>query len=103
MDLNRNEDPETGSLYRGVAAFTGKSGRRERLLRTYATRPDDPAPYGEVYVIKSGDRIDVLAYQLLGDSRHWKLLADLNRDVLPDPQVLPVGVEIFVPFLNRVG
>lgn len=50
------------------------------------------------YTVVQGDRIDVLAYQALGDSRLWWVIADLNPDV--DPLRLQGGQIIVLPALG---
>lgn len=55
----------------------------ERLGRTFE------------YVCVQGDRIDVLAFDVLGDSRLWYVIADMNPHV--DPLFLRGGDLIRLP------
>ena len=57
---------------------------------------DVPADFEE-YKVMAGDRIAVLAYRFIGDSRLWWLLADVNLDRAPDPQMLSPGTRLRVP------
>lgn len=96
--LNRNEDLYAASRYGGLEIATSQD-RLEIAPREFVELPlEKNATFGEQYAIIQGDRIDVLAYAMLGDSRLWWLIADLNVDVIPDPQYLPVGEYIFIPF-----
>lgn len=49
------------------------------------------------YTVTQGDRIDVLAYRHLGDSRLWWAIADLNPGV--DPLRLRGGETLWLPRL----
>lgn len=64
---------------------------RELLDQAYLVNTDQ---YVE-YMIHDGDRIDRLAFEFLGDSRLWNILAEMNPDV--DPQFLPSGVKLRIP------
>ncbi len=47
------------------------------------------------YTVTQGDRIDVLAYRHLGDSRLWWVIADLNPEM--DPLRLHGGETLWLP------
>jgi nucleoid-associated protein YgaU len=47
--------------------------------------------------IVDGDSLSLLALRYLGDSSRAEEIARLNRDVLRDPNLLPVGREILIP------
>jgi len=44
-----------------------------------------------------------MAFALLGDSRLWWVLVDLNREALSDTLVLEPGTQILIPTLQAVG
>lgn len=53
-------------------------------------------PVRGVYVVRAGDRLDLLAYRAAGDSTRWWLLADANP--YRDPTALEVpGQSIQLP------
>ena len=52
------------------------------------------------YVVRSGDTLNEIAKNLLGDSQHWSLLYEANRDVLYSPGQLQVGQRLIIPQLN---
>ena len=56
----------------------------------------------ETYVVRQGDSVLVLAAELLGDTRLWWLIAELNPEAVPDPQRLVPGTVIRVPPLEVV-
>lgn len=47
------------------------------------------------YLAHDGDRIDLLAFEFLGDSRLWNIVAEMNPGV--DPQFIPAGTRIKLP------
>ncbi len=49
------------------------------------------------YTIKPGDHLSSIAQNLLGSSRRWTEIADLNSDAIPDPDDLTAGVTIKIP------
>lgn len=104
-----NESIETGSRYRGLARIEARAGGRtefrfELSLRGYLNIEVLRADSGlEKYVIEQNDRIDQLAFDLLGDTRLWWVLADVNRDVITDPHKLPAGQSIEVPSLDFIS
>lgn len=50
------------------------------------------------YVCVQGDRIDLLAFDVLGDSRSWSVIADMNPHV--DPLFLRGGDVLRLPRLG---
>jgi hypothetical protein len=64
---------------------------RELLDQAYLVETDQ---YVE-YLAHDGDRIDRLAFEFLGDSRLWNILAEMNPEV--DPQFIPAGVRLRIP------
>jgi nucleoid-associated protein YgaU len=66
-----------------------------------ATREADSG--SRVHVIHNGDTLERLAERYLGDGARALELFDLNRDVLENPHLLPLGVELRVPVGATVG
>lgn len=62
--------------------------------------PDTPAdtnnaaPQFVVYVVKSGDCLSKIAYDLLDSGSAWKLIYDWNKDVIKDPDLIYIGQQI---------
>lgn len=52
------------------------------------------------HTVTQGERIDTLAYHLLGDARLWYAIADVNPDV--DPLFLPPGAVIKIPRIEAL-
>jgi LysM repeat protein len=51
-----------------------------------------------LHVVRSGETLGSLARVGLGDSSRWPEIFDLNRDRIPNPNVIRAGQEIRLPF-----
>ncbi|MBI5865968.1 MAG: LysM peptidoglycan-binding domain-containing protein [Planctomycetes bacterium] len=60
-------------------------------------RPAPAAKSGPVYIVKEGDTLPYIARQLLGDSRRWREIYDLNRDQLETPSAIRTGQRLKLP------
>ncbi|MFQ5491195.1 MAG: LysM peptidoglycan-binding domain-containing protein [Phycisphaerae bacterium] len=49
------------------------------------------------YQVRKGDRYATIAKRELGSARRWKEIAELNRDIFPDPSKIRFGVRIRIP------
>lgn len=49
------------------------------------------------YTVRRGDTLGVIAQRTAGTSQRWKLLLDLNKEVLDDPRKLRPGMRLKVP------
>ncbi len=52
---------------------------------------------GEKVVLKAGDRLAKLARKYYGNTEDWVIIYNANKDVITNPDVLPVGKEIVIP------
>jgi nucleoid-associated protein YgaU len=74
-----------------------KSGAENRLV------PPSPWPLNEeraeprMHVVVDGDSLEKLAGRYLGDPQRGREIFELNREVLADPNLLPLGVELKIP------
>jgi len=83
----------------------------ERLLNTGArsTEPaekktDQPAAKRAgraTYIVERGDTLSLIARNVLGDSKHWREIYELNRTRLDSPDILAVGMELLMPPVNK--
>lgn len=69
------------------------------------TTPTAPsrAPEATDHVIHNGDTLERLARRYLGDESRALEIFQLNRDVLNNPHILPIGVELRIPPRSGVG
>lgn len=61
-----------------------------------AQQPQKPVVY-TTYTVQRGDTLSELSLKLLGTSRRWRELYELNRDVISDPDNLLAGTVLKVP------
>jgi nucleoid-associated protein YgaU len=52
---------------------------------------------GRTHVVHAGDSLESLAERYLGDEARALELFDLNRGVLENPHLLPIGAELTIP------
>ncbi len=50
-----------------------------------------------IHVVHRGDSLDRLATRYLGDAARALEIFDLNREVLKNPHLLPIGAELRIP------
>ncbi|HEY9766167.1 MAG TPA: LysM peptidoglycan-binding domain-containing protein [Chroococcales cyanobacterium] len=62
---------------------------RNRVAPTSPPRPS--------YTVASGDTLYAIAKKVLGDGERWREIADLNKDRLPNPNVLRIGQVLRLP------
>jgi hypothetical protein len=60
-----------------------------------------PAPRTRTHRVVDGDTLSRLALRYLGDADRFGEIFAANRDVLPEPDVLPIGVELKIPPKDR--
>lgn len=71
----------------------------EHLGTSTRRLPPMPAP---THVIRDGDTLESIARRYLGDANRWQEIYELNRQVLPDAEILPIGLELRLPPLGLV-
>lgn len=98
-----------GAGPRVIAVDTGPSMAPAAGRPVYAvegpsevTPPDGESGY-RVHVIHNGDTLERLAERYMSDGARALELFDLNRDVLENPHLLPLGVELRIPTGSAAG
>jgi nucleoid-associated protein YgaU len=56
-------------------------------------------PQYKTYTIKPGDNLSEISQQLLGTSRRWREIYELNTNLIRDPDNVPAGVTIRIPHM----
>lgn len=54
-------------------------------------------PMESIYIVKPNDTLTGIAKQVLGSSRRWREIAQLNSNVLPNPHKLKPGTRLRLP------
>jgi LysM repeat protein len=57
----------------------------------------DDADDSHTHVVADGDSLEKIAALYLSDPQRGKEIYELNRDVLSDPNLLPIGAELKIP------
>jgi len=60
-------------------------------------QPDDSRPAVRIHKVAEGDTLALLAERYLGSADRAMEIFALNREVLPVPDALPIGVELRIP------
>ena len=68
----------------------------DRYTSPLSTVPQGTPPL-RVHKVVDGDTLGRLAQRFLGDANRHREIHALNRAKLPDPNVLPIGVELKIP------
>ncbi len=78
--------------YPGAAApGTSRWGTSIGMNLPAATRPDESL---RTHKIVDGDTLHTLAERYLGSADRYMEIYEANREVLPSPEILPIGVEL---------
>jgi nucleoid-associated protein YgaU len=65
-----------------------------QVLTLPGATPISPRP--QLYKVRSGDTLSSIAKEKLGDANRWPEIQQLNRDVVPNPNALSVGLELVI-------
>ncbi len=73
-----------------------------RLRATIQMKPLEPIieeepKYGKYYVIQKGDNLKKIAYKFYNDTSKWKLIYEVNKKIIKNPENLTPGVKIYIP------
>lgn len=89
------------------AKLDGLVSTGQRFLTLQVGKPTAPAqpaptpqpeqPTGRFYTVRSGDTLGSIAKKFYGDGRKWPTIAAANKDILPDPNRLRVGMKLRIP------
>jgi len=82
----------------GVKPAQPGSPRRESPSKVDSPQKrDGSAPGFTVYVVQRGDDLGLVAKKTLGSVKRWREIAAANKDVLPDPDIVPEGIKLRIP------
>ncbi len=108
--LNDEEDPfRVTKSDRGGFDFHGTSPTDNPVVPVKPRNPAQPRSPElvgvglQTHVIQSGDSLSTLAAKYLGGQGKFQELFDANRDVLTDPNRLPLGATIVIPAHSRTA
>lgn len=89
------------------ALLDGLVSKGQRFLTLQTGEPAPPVqppqpvqpegPTGRFYTVQSGDTLGSIAKKFYGDGRKWPTIAAANKDILPDPNRLRIGMKLRIP------
>lgn len=91
-----------GSRYERVKDYVALDvrGNRNRVKRTRRISRQQPRQHQTkkalTYIVKEGDRLDLLAYTYYGDPTKFWLICDANQTMFPHELLVP-GRKIVIP------
>ena len=89
---------ETEIVLKPVRAGSGEGANASISSREVGSPAVPPLPVAsQKYTIQRGDSLSTIAQRMLGDSRRWPEIYQLNHTVLPSPDFLPIGVQLVLP------
>ena len=59
--------------------------------------PPAPEPIGRKYTVVSGDTLWSLAVHFYGDGSQWRVIADANKDIISNPNLIRPGQILNIP------
>lgn len=74
----------------------------DRLSPESDVKPTEAQRDWRWYELKKGDVYTKVASKLLGSSNRWSELAEMNKDIFPDPSRIQYGVRIRVPIESEM-
>lgn len=83
-----------------AAYLPGDDGSASRVIEIpdyRLPRPDDSRPAVRIHKVAEGDTLGLLAERYLGSADRAVEIFAANREVLPVPDALPIGVELKIP------
>jgi nucleoid-associated protein YgaU len=97
----------SGPLARRPSAAAEPSPPRKQAVSPDAQadeqEPAGPAPRaGQVHQVRDGDTLSSLARHYLGSSKRFLEIYEANRDLLSNPDLLPIGARLKIPPADAV-
>ena len=83
--------------------FTHQSATQQEKADSSVPSEADSKPITtrKEHIIKDGDTLPQIAQEYCGDVSRAQEIYELNRDRLPDFDVLPIGIEISLPVIEH--
>ena len=76
--------------------FTSTEEAMSETVTPEETEPSSTTTQ-EVYTVKTGDSLSIIAQNLLGDGTRWPEIYEANKDIIENPSVVQVGTELIIP------
>ncbi|MGQ9506087.1 MAG: LysM peptidoglycan-binding domain-containing protein [Thermogutta sp.] len=93
-----NQPNQLGRGFKGqseMATVTAKELREHSGKPPSVSLPSPPA-MGR-HTVADGETLAIIAQRYYRDSTLWTLIYQANQELLPSPELLPIGVELIIP------
>ena len=89
-----------GGSNRNLAAGNLKNSNRKNnptASRSPGEQADRFVSDDRTYVVQKGDTLLGISRKFYGNNTAWKRIYEANREIIPHPDVLPVGLKLILP------
>jgi nucleoid-associated protein YgaU len=96
---------EKGSRYESAKEFAGENGK-EPVFGGIRPRKIDPAAGVLEYIVKEGDRLDLLSLHFYNNTRRWWRILDANPQIIFGADLMLsdyIGETILIPRSTEPG
>jgi len=83
----------------GLLDFFKKGAEKPAETPKPAVSSTPLATQQEIYIVKSGDSLSKIAKSRFGDAQLWKKIHEVNKDTIPNPDLIYPGQKIIIPKL----
>jgi|GEM_PF-2837755 len=92
----------TGTTTTTTATITGTSGTTTGTRETFGSSTynrfgRELSEWPKTHTVAKGDTLAAIARASYGSEKHWKLIADANKTILPEPSQLKIGMKLTLP------
>lgn len=95
--ISAGGSPQLVTVAKPAAPEAGQFSLPDALPGIEATEALAASARERTYIIQEGDSLERLAQRYLGDEGRAVEIFDLNRQVLENPHILPIGTELKIP------
>jgi nucleoid-associated protein YgaU len=81
--------PNMARSYPGSSTFQGNA--------TGLFEPNRQRTIRRTHEVQDGDTLESLAQRYLGDRSRWREIFDVNREQIPQPELLPLATKLVIP------
>lgn len=67
------------------------------VVRIRAEEAGPAGPARRTHQVKEGERLSDIAKKYYGNATKWRLIAEANKDRIPNPNVVRAGVRLYIP------
>ncbi len=95
-DEHEPDDPDSSEQLAADDDPSGPISLSQTQSETKSPK-SEPSPEKLIHHVEQGDTLPKLAERYLGDREKYRVIFDANAQILPDPRLLPIGVELKIP------